>query len=943
MATPFVGRADELGLIRALIAQGRRERVPVSVLVTGESGAGKTRLLREATAQPERSTTIHVAGFEPNESIPLAAVGDLVRRLASVPEHGPRLEALVFGSEERRGQVLPVFEAAHRAVAASGPIVLAMDDLQWVDAQSMALVHYLIRAAETSRLPLTVVAASRPSGAALTFARGVDAALPEARRVALDITGLPLESGVELARSIDNDLDPAAAGELWKRAEGSPFWLESLARSRGATSVVDLISDRLRTLSPDAARLMSALAVVARPATNDEVAALLGWGDARLSHAVRELIALGLASEVPGRTRLAHDLIREAAFAVVAAATARRLQMRMAEIVEQSAGDDIALLAEALDRRAAAGLPSTALALRLATSPGRRLIGLDLLRRLSNIADGTAVGTEGQVELDAAIARVAGDLGEADLAIRHWSRVSAGTVDPGLQLRAELEAARAALHGRLDLSEVADRSSRSAAVASHLARARTLAVDPVSVIELDTLEAENQLWVQHDTAAGARAAGRAVEAGRELAARAGGIERLAPATRSVLLAALGPAIDAALQEERVDDVIELSDRALQIAGGLGDEARLVALIRTAFPYRSLGFAREAVARYEEAWDLSHRLILPMSMIEAGLGLARALHPLGRLREARQVARETAEIEARILPFRRWDTSQAMLDFLDLVRGEPGAMERLRVEAGRADPHFGIAVHSLVAQWLARRDGLRGRIDVERELDAASAASAIARCPRCERELQVVSAELLARIGRVAEARDSLDRWEAGNHGSTYPARRLWEARARALIQVAENDSAATSSLQDLAMAFDEAGKIEDSIWTHVDLGRRHQSRGERAAAIAAFSRAASAAESAGMLGLGRLASRSLRELGVRAWRRAPSAAGPQPVSLTEREQEVANLVAAGRSNSEIASSLVISPKTVERHLTNILAKLGARNRTELAGLVHARSGTGFPR
>ena len=51
--------------------------------------------------------------------------------------------------------------------------------------------------------------------------------------------------------------------------------------------------------------------------------------------------------------------------------------------------------------------------------------------------------------------------------------------------------------------------------------------------------------------------------------------------------------------------------------------------------------------------------------------------------------------------------------------------------------------------------------------------------------------------------------------------------------------------------------------------------------------------------------------------------------LTPREDEVIKLIAEGRSNKEIASDLVISVKTVERHRANVLAKLGMRDRVEL--------------
>ena len=59
-----------------------------------------------------------------------------------------------------------------------------------------------------------------------------------------------------------------------------------------------------------------------------------------------------------------------------------------------------------------------------------------------------------------------------------------------------------------------------------------------------------------------------------------------------------------------------------------------------------------------------------------------------------------------------------------------------------------------------------------------------------------------------------------------------------------------------------------------------------------------------------------------------------PGGLTEREAEVLRLVAAGRSNHDIANALVLSPKTVERHLSNIFVKLDVSSRTAAAAYAH---------
>lgn len=126
MSTPFIGRVDELRTLRTLIAGLRRPGAPTAALITGEAGTGKSRLLREALRGADPDRTVVVAGFEATEAIPLAAIGDLVRRLATVPGHGPHLASLVFGSGEGGGEAtLPVFEATHRAVTAFGPLVLA--------------------------------------------------------------------------------------------------------------------------------------------------------------------------------------------------------------------------------------------------------------------------------------------------------------------------------------------------------------------------------------------------------------------------------------------------------------------------------------------------------------------------------------------------------------------------------------------------------------------------------------------------------------------------------------------------------------------------------------------------------------------------------------------------------------------------------------------------
>ena len=927
MAVSFVGRRDELDALKALIARSRREGAPGVGLVTGDAGSGKSRLVREAVAGVDARRVVLVSGFEPTQAIPLAALSKLVRRLASVPDHGPRLEGLVFGATDLKAQgVLQAFESAHRAVARFGPLVLVIDDLQWVDAESLGLVHYLVSAAEAARNSVVVITAARPSPAAAEFAARVLGQVATERATSLQLGGLPIDDAVDLARSIDPGLDRTAAELVWHRSGGSPFWVEALARAHGADSRADLIDERLRSLSADAASAVSALAVGARPLDIVDATRVLGWTTERVEHAVRELDARGLATVHLGAIRLTHDLIREAVMTDMPAGQRKRVHRAIAEMIETSAADDPQLLAEALEHRMAAGLPAVDIALRIVAAPRRRLIGREAMDRLSATAESLISGDADRLRLHAAVAVLAGEVGLHEVAIRQWGEVVAATPDAAQRQHAEIESARAAyLLGQPDDAR------------SHLARARAMPIGPMTRVTLDALEADLAMWLDHDTAAGAVAAERALMGARTLIDEAGGHAQLTHEARLAVLAAFDVAADAALQQDRGDEVLRLSEVTASIAAGLNEEARLTAGLRAAFELRAIGLPDRAVTRYREAWDTARRLLLPTMIVEAGRGLARVLRDLGRLEEARAVALETVDLESRLGKLApRWGTGGAILHSIELSLGEAGALDRLREDAATTrDPHYELGVHQSIAAQVARREGARGAEEVERELSAARAASALARCPRCARELSVVSAELLARIGRLDEARRELGAWEAGAVGPTYVMRDLWRARARVAIDLAEGRDAASELLQ-LATAFERAGLVEEALWALLDLGATLASSHERAGALEAYGRATVLADGIGAGDLSRRAKRRLRELGVRTWRRGAAGATAEGLeALSDREREVSRLIAAGASNREIADSLVVSLRTVERHITNILAKVGARNRTDLARLVHA--------
>ena len=904
--------------------------MPAAALVTGEPGSGKTRLLTEVLAGPRSAKLVRVVGFEPNQAVPFAAVGEVIRQLSTVLVHGPSLEELVFGGRDQTTRApLRIFEAAHRALSAYGPLVVGIDDLQWVDDQSLGLIHYLLRAAGPAHQPLAVLAVSRPSRAATGFHSTLEGGLPPERRVFVDLGPLPLEDGLSLALAIDGTLSEAAAGALWRRARGSPFWLDALARSGGDVEPSGLIAERLGALSSDAGALLAILAVGARP-----LLVRRGRGAARMAGQPRPPRVRG-ARRPGSRSRGQRDdppgprPDPRAATASLPVSARRRLHARLADRIEEGAGDDVKELREALDHRVAAGQPTAELAVRLIASPGRRLLNGDDLRLLASISDGLDPGAAERITIDRALGELAALSGEVDLALDRWTRVSEQTADGSERRNAETEAAL-----------VAYRFGRRAEAHEHLDRARALPASGLEAsVRLDALQADVELWLDHETAAGSRSAERAVAAAEEMAAMSGGLERLSPGARRAYLAAVEVAIDGAMQEDRDGEIIGRAEQCVRVATGLDDESHIAAQIRSAMALRTVARPRDGEAQSRQAWEASKRLVLPILTVEAGRGLARVLRDLGRLAEAHAVAIETRELEARLTDApRHWGSAASLRHIIELsLEDAAAALREIRRDAAEEpDPHYRQDLHLAIAVWQARVAGAKAAREVEAELGAAHADAELARCPRHSLGLVLATAELLARIGRLDDARRALAEWDrrpsAGSVG-----RDLWRMRSAAAIETAAGDDAAAAAiLETYAQALERAGLNLELVWARIDLGRCLATL-DRDRAIAAFTSAAELADACGAVSEGRLIAQALRGLGVRAWRRGAATVGAGLAALSPRELEISRHVADGASNREIGDALVVSPKTIERHVTNILAKVGLRNRTELASLVRAAS------
>jgi DNA-binding CsgD family transcriptional regulator len=916
----FVGRAEELARLeaagRAAVAGG-----VAAVLVVGEPGVGKSRLLAEAVKRIPLRRQFQVVGFEPERLVPLAAAASLLRALAGLGGAGRRLGELVFG--DPRGTVAAVepvriLEAAHRALEAAGPAVVFADDLQWVDGLSLALCHYLVRAGETSGAPLALIAAGRPSPNEASLWGSLAQVLPAPRVTRVELGPLAGGEAVELVRSLAPGLGDARAREVASLAGGFPFWVEALARTGGAAADAGrLVTARLWGASADAGAVVAVLAVLGRPVAVTDLARLNGWPAERAEHAVQEVVARGLAVESVAVLRFAHDLVRAAVAAEIPQEHRAGLHGRVGRWLAGTAGQDVRRLREALAHLHAGGLPCLELAGRVVRSPQRTLLGEDGLALLVAIADQADLYDQTVLGLNQEIATVASALGRHDIALDRSLVVADRAPGRSQRARALAQAARSAF--------ALQDSGRSR---GYLARAReTLPGDALFSLELDIHLAALDLWSD-----GRRHAGQALA--RDAAQRARRLVQAGEGARGLYLEALRVEYESALQQDDLATMLRAAEDRAQAARGFDEEAHLTALLDGAGALRRTGRLEEARQQARRVWEQAHRRVLPRLALESGYRLGTFLIESGRIAEAEDVILSAQELASRIGDEARGRHSiEKLAAELDFYSGDWRAgIGRLLAYAKGANQHGQVELHRLAALWLALAGGGDVAGEVLAQLETARSAADNAGCARCATALRLSAADALAHAGRRAEAAESLAEWRR-MQPRPQPHDSYVQGRVEALLR----DPVAAGPLEAAAGEAEDLGYGLDALWTGLDLGAALAGT-DREAAKRVLTRVAQAAGDRGAVTVRELAGRRLRALGVRTWRR-----GPGRGVLTDREQVIARLIAAGASNPEIADRLYLSRKTVERHVSNVLRKAGVRNRAELAARAAEFEGEGAHR
>jgi DNA-binding CsgD family transcriptional regulator/tetratricopeptide (TPR) repeat protein len=391
----FIARSSELELLDAALVRATA-REPSLVVIGGEAGIGKTRLLEELESRVRDRALVVIGRCVPayGHGVPYAPFADLFRDLERqlerdqlatvlgparpalglvVPELGPPTERIHLGvAETRMVSRFRLFETilgiAER-LQAVGPVVIAIEDLHWADEATLGLLGFLVREVREGRLLLVVTVRTDDLQTGNPVARAIGD-LERTRRVErIELAPFSRsELTDQLAAILGAPPDHGLVDRVLARSDGNPFFAEELlaAERRGEAVALsprleDLLRARLGTVT-DHARAVLRVAAAIGPEIDDElVAHAAEIPIADVATALREATEHGLlvrGERPPVRYAFRHRLLQEGIDRELLPGERRRLHAKVAEALEQSAqGEFVAgeiarhwLMAERPDR-----------------------------------------------------------------------------------------------------------------------------------------------------------------------------------------------------------------------------------------------------------------------------------------------------------------------------------------------------------------------------------------------------------------------------------------------------------------------------------------------------------------------------------------------------------------------------------------------------------------
>jgi DNA-binding CsgD family transcriptional regulator len=910
----FLGRTREREYLDRLLEDVRAGQSGVLV-IRGEAGLGKTALLRHVVGQAAGFEVAQIAGIESEMELPFAGLHQLCAPMLSqidmLPE--PQRDALSIAFGVSSGKAPDPFLVALGAlsllaqVAEEHPLLCLIDDAQWLDAASAQILGFVARRLLAESIAI-VFAVREPSDERELVG------LSELR-----LGGLGHEDAHALLASVvAGRLDASVSDRIVLETRGNPLALLELSRGMtpadlaGGFALPDAVDvpaqieeryrQRIERLPTDTQQLM--LLAAAEPVGD---AALLWRAAARLGLALEtaEPAADAELLDIGAQVRFRHPLVRSAVYHRAATAARRGVHGALAAATDPDTDPD----RRAWHHAHAATAPDEAVAAELIESADRA-------RRRGGVAAAAAF----------------------------LERSVTFTADPGERGTRALAAARAKF-------EAADFASAQ----SLLALADAFPLDELGRAQVARLRAQIAFDMRRGSDAPAlllSAARRLERLNAELAqetyleALLSGIYAAGLARGSSASAIATAALSAPLQAEPAS-AAHLLLRGLATRLTKGYVAAAPTLRDALLAYRaeerrldwlSVAFDIAAMELWDDAtWfelasgqaELARTtgtlILLPYALdylagfhVHAG-DLARAA---GLLAEAQSLdlgtRAETLPYTALRLAAWRGQTSVAS-DLVDVMKR--GARERGEGCAIAAADYSTAILHNGLGQY-------------ELALAAAQAAAASDELATSTWALYELI-EAASRSGQRAVAIEATDRLAEHTGASGTAWAKGTEARSRALVEDGEAADEfyreAVERLGSTRMAAHQArARLIYGEWLRRQ-GRRVEAREQLRSTHDAF-------VSMGAAGFADRAKRELQATGGKVRKRRADARD----ELTPQQLQVAWLARDGRTNSEIAAELFLSPRTVEWHLRQVFSKLGIRSRVQLHDALPSREGDATP-
>ncbi len=452
---PFVGRAQELAALDGALRASRAG--PQLVLVSGEAGVGRTTLLRRFAGDAARAGALVLVGrCHERESVPYKALDGVIDELARHLRRQPAedVDALLPPDTGDLGRVFPVLRqiaaidratplqggdphgARRRAaralrellgrIAERAPVVITVDDVQWGDADSAALLAELLRPPTPPAVLFAGTARRGDSGSPFLHAlddarRGVLTDVPITR---LDLQPLGRDEAMDLGRRLlaGAGLDTAAAALIADESRGVPLILRELvdhARLGGSVraTLPQVVARVLDTLDPTARRLLDVIAVAGHPVTaaaTRDVSDLPGNAGAALA-ALRSARLVRVRAELGDDLyEVTHERTRDIVLGFVAAERRRAIHLALARSLAAASDPDSESIG---DHFAAAGdsrsaFEHTLAAARRASSAYAFAHAASLFRRALEVG-GDATPRDGSLQVELAEALIGAGQGAA--------------------------------------------------------------------------------------------------------------------------------------------------------------------------------------------------------------------------------------------------------------------------------------------------------------------------------------------------------------------------------------------------------------------------------------------------------------------------------------------------------------------------------------------------